>query len=227
MPNMRVSLITSDQFNVTSLRKAVSLGNGIYKIEKIEFQNTPEDLLEIYRLLQNGEIWLVKGKTQFAVKNHDKLNVKQIVKQKIVNGKINLQDISKKKTLSELTTEDLMNIKKWVDKTITLLEKNKETVSTHSILINESTKLRTGKIKQGEVVQTEDLIRNVDGLRKKTRQKYERNNRQHQRQAEEAHLQAERKLKRKDEQQIRKDKAIKGKRKQWDENQENLQAEIQ
>lgn len=124
-PNPSFSgLVDYDNYRHMRLRKAVSMGNGVYLIKKVEAADTAEALQEIYRMLQSGEIWIAKKSAgQYAGVGIEDKVFKSIVKERIIEGVVILEDISKKKSLRNLTEDEYTEIKKSIQNAINFLKK--------------------------------------------------------------------------------------------------------
>lgn len=97
----------------------------VYIIKKIKVELTPEALREVQHRLQRGEVWIATGKAELAGKGVKEKHVKQIFKQQTVNGALVYKDITQKKIVRELTTQEMDELSKIINQTIEVLNNEK------------------------------------------------------------------------------------------------------
>ena len=110
-------------FQKIKLRQLVSIGDGVYMIEKIPVHNlrSAAALREIHNRIASGDI-LIKESGHYAARGIEDREIKQILSKKFVDGKEVVKDVTSKHALHSMSEEEFDQFDASFLKAIDLLE---------------------------------------------------------------------------------------------------------
>ena len=146
---INISLGEIEAYKQLKFARTIEVGEGVYALEKVKIIITPEALKEIQNMLQKGDIWIATSKTELAAVGMEQKHVKQILKQKIVDGKTVYKDITNKKNVRELTPEEMEEFSSLISRALETLKLQKTEKQTS---LTGSTEVETQKTSRGRPI---------------------------------------------------------------------------